>query len=516
MADLLRMDILASVPAELQTMILEILGNSDLCRSMRVSKTWKTACLDPFLWRHLTFAGTSRRNLRKGVFNNIITKRAQCKVKSLALSGVLKLNIDLPILKATLKVLNQLESLSVHGSMLHEEGCLAGQGLPPSDTWYKTLFEEAPPSLKALHIAGLLPVDVPGLRSATSAIPMAQTLEKLCLDHITTASVGLTLFSSTSWPKLRSLSMAAYSRGRPLEINLVRSFTPSLVVQALIGFQERIAQVTPSLKHLCLRDFRPREENSTPSWKTLERLRLLLQTHGQGMMNHMHSLPRLVPTIRFLAFHDRALMTLRHYQKISQEYPGIALNNQNPPNSQVVFNNRVLPPVTKLERLEHLYLRDPSLQFAHTVNGLESLTWFMDLIEPSMSNGSLTSLAVTFCPQFQVELDRVLSKDAVRTLSCFDFREEGRGSQCGDSFANWVQGFHNLTTVGVFPDHSEGCWMHVSKVLAKESRIETIYTDILTGQARDWVLAKAQEKGVRIIEANRIPEPVLQSRDGFS
>ncbi|KAK7709443.1 hypothetical protein SLS64_006359 [Diaporthe eres] len=210
----------------------------------------------------------------------------------------------------------------------------------------------------------------------------------------------------------------------------------------------------------------------------------------------------------------QALMVLRHYQKIAQGYPDIVADYLNPTN--IVYNKRVLPPVTELERMEHLYMRDPSLPFARTVDGLESLAWFMDLIKPSMSNGSLTSLAVTFCPEFRFELDRVLNKDAIHTLSCFDFLDEGPGSQCGDSFVHWVQGFHNLTTVGVFPQRSEGCWMHVSKVLAKESRIETIYTDVLSGQPRDWVLAKAQEKGVKIIEASRIPEPVLQPRDGFS
>lgn len=506
------MDILGSVPPELQTMILGKLANSDLCRSMRVSKTWKRACLDPSLWRHLKFVGTSRRNLRKGVFNNIISKRAQRKVKSLALWGVSRLNIDLSTFKATLKVLNQLESLSLKGILAAEDESVDWQAAPPSDTWSRTLFEEAPPSLKILHIGGLRPVYVPELRSATSSIPLAQSLEELCLSHVTTVSIGLALLLSTVWPKLRKLTISAFSQREPLEINLVRSFTPSLVVQALIVFQERIARATPSLKDLSIHNFRPFKEKSTPSWESLERLEIILQINRQDIMStgiyDMHSLPQLRPKIRSLEFPDRALMVLRHYHKIAQEYSDTALNFQNHAPS-IVFNNRVLPPVTELGRLGHLYMRDPSLLFARTVNGLDSLDWFMDLIKPSMSNGSLTSLAMTFCPEFQFQLDRVLNKDAIRTLSCFDFLDERPGSQCGEAFVHWVQGFHNLTTVGVFPQKSEGCWMHVSKVLAMESRIETIYTDVLTGQARDWVLAKAQEKGVRIIEASRIPEPAI-------
>lgn len=516
MADLLRMDVLALVPAELRTMILENLDQSDLCRSMRVSKAWKTACLDPRLWRHLTFIGTSRRNLRKGVFNKIITKRAQCKAKSLALCGVSKLNINLPILKATLKALNQLESLSLKGIMVAEDKSMDWQAAPPSDTWSRTLFEEAPPSLKILHMGGFVPVCEPEPRSAISAIPMAQSLEELCLSDVTSYSTGPFLLSSTTWPKLRKLTMLGFSSKEPARIDLVRSFSPNLAVQALIVFQERIAQVTPSLKDLRIHNFVPFQERPTPSWETLERLELMLKFHGRSSINRIHSLPPLRPTLRSLEFPDWALMVLHHYHKIAQEYPDNALNYQNPPNSQAVFNNHVLPPVTELERLEHLYMRDSSPLFARTVHGRGSLAWFMDLIKPSMSNGSLTSLAVTFCPEFQFELDRVLNKAAIHTLSCFDFLDEGPGSQCGDSFVHWIQGFHNLTTVGVFPQRSEGCWMHVSKVLARESRIETIYTDVLTGQPRDWVLAKAQEKGVKIIEASRIPEPVLQPQDGFS
>lgn len=512
------MDILGSVPGELRNMILGSMSNSELCRIMRVSKTWKRACLDPSLWKHLKFVGASRRNLRKGVFNKIISKRAQCKVKSLDLRDVSKLNIDLPTLKATLKALNQLESLSLKGITVPEGGNVDWQAAPPSDTWTRTLFEEAPPSLKVLHIGGLRPVYVPQLHSATLAIPMAQSLEELCLSHVTTVSIGPGLLSSTAWPKLRKLTMLAMSQIESLKINLVRFFTPSLVVQALIVFQERIAQATPSLTDLCIHNLSPFKEESTPSWEGLERLELIIQTLGHNIISTditmMHSLPRLCPTIRSLEFPDGALMVLRHYHKIAQVYPDIAANYQDP--SNIVFNKRVLPPLTELERLEHLYMRDPSLLFARTVDGLESLAWFMDLIKPSMSNGSLTSLAVTFCPEFRFELDRVLNKDAIRTLSCFDFLDEGSGSQCGEAFVHWVQGFHNLTTVGVFPQRSEGCWMHVSKVLAKESRIETIYTDVLTGQARDWVLAKAQEKGVKIIEASRIPEPVLLPRDGVN
>lgn len=216
-----------------------------------------------------------------------------------------------------------------------------------------------------------------------------------------------------------------------------------------------------------------------------------------------------------MEFPNAAAGVLRCYRNTALSHPRLPTIHdpqmlQVPEIAQFITDLHLKPPVMELERLEHLYLRDTGFLFAPNDDVLDSLAWFMDLIQPSISSGSLTSLAVTFCPEFRDELDRVLNKDAIRTLSCFDFLEEGPGSHSGDAFAHWVRGFHNLTTVGVYPQKSEGCWMHVSRVLAQESRIETIYTDVLTGQARDWVLAEAQVKGVKIIEASRIPEPTLQ------
>ena len=518
----LRRDIIGSVPAELQTMILGNLVKPDLCRSMRVSKTWKRACLDPSLWRHLKLVrsfGAPRRPLRKGVLNNIVSTRAQGKAKSLTLWGVDSLGIDLTNLKATLKVLNQLESLSLKGVSGIEDDRVDWQAVPLGETWSTMVFMEAPPCLKTLHIAGFRPTNTPVNWPLPSRLPMTQSLEELCLSHVTNFSVAPQLLCSTVWPKLRKLTMSPISQQQPLEVDWVRSFPPSLIVQDLIVLQERLVCATPSLKDLrihCLKPFAT-GSLSTPSWDSLERLGLSIKIrtlrHISGpvaifapsaLPDPLRSIPRLRPTIRSLEFPDGALHVLRAYQKIAQAYPNIA------------HDDRALPPALELERLEHLYLRDTDLPVVRTVDGLEALAWFMDLIEPSMSNGSLTSLAVTFCPESRFELDRVLNKDAIRTLSCYDFLDEEFASRCGDTFAHWVQGFQNLTTVGVFPQKSDVCWMHVSKVLAKESRIETIYTDILAGQPRDWVLAKAKERGVKIIETSRIPEPVLQPLDSES
>lgn len=228
------MDILGSVPAELQTMILGYLSNADLCRSMRVSKTWKTACLDPKLWRHLIFVRASGRKLRNGVFNTVISRRAQGKVKSLTLWGMSKLGIDLPIFKATLNALNQLESLSLRGVGRVHDWTKDSRSAPPVDTWSMTLFEEAPPCLKTLEIAAFRPIYTPGPSFTPPAIPMAQSLEELSLIHMTNESAIMSLLYSTVWPKLRKLTISPFpiggigGMGEPIRIDLVRPFPPRL------------------------------------------------------------------------------------------------------------------------------------------------------------------------------------------------------------------------------------------------------------------------------------------------
>jgi hypothetical protein len=488
------MDIVGSVPAELQIMILQYLGNPDLCRSMRVSKTWKKACLDPSLWKHLNFVWASGRYLPKGVFNKVISKRAQGKVKRLTLWDVSKFRIDLPIFKATLKLLNQLESLSVRGIGRIEENQMDWQDAPPIDTWASVLFKEAPPCLKTLHIGGFRPINVHHTWP-TPSIPIAQSLEELRLSHMTHGSPITRLLYSTVWPKLRKLTMTPITQRDLLPICLVE-----------------LCQATPSLRDLCIHNLYPFEEDDrTPSWESLERLELILPSRHPilgvvpvGMVPaswvpRFDSLPQLRPTIRSLEFSELAFDLLRRYNVIAKMYPHL------PPNSQTP------QPVTELERLEHLYLRDARrFESLHDPDDLWILLWFTELIKPSMSNGSLTSLAITFSPDMQFYFDKVLNKAAIRTLSCFDFIDEVYGSLCGNNFATWVRGFPNLNTLGVFPQKTENCWMHVIKVLSTESRIETIYTDVLTGVRRDEALKKAEEKGIKIIEASRIPEPVLQ------
>lgn len=157
-----------------------------------------------------------------------------------------------------------------------------------------------------------------------------------------------------------------------------------------------------------------------------------------------------------------------------------------------------------------MYLRLPTSPAHQAVVNLQALSWFTELIKPSAISGTLTSLAITFNPEMQLAFDNILDKQALRTLSCFDFIDEERFSSdasCGNTFANWVRGFTNLTALGIFPQRTEICAMHVMKVLAYETRIKLIYTDVLTGVWRDQVLQKAEEMDIWVIESlSRIPE----------
>lgn len=494
------MDIVGHLPAELQLQILGCLNDTNLGRAMRVSKAWNRTCLDPSLWTILTFRGAHQK-LRKGIFNQVISKRAKGKVRMLSLLGVSKLSIDIPVLKATLKLLTQLEVLQVMG--LTPSQASAGfdwQMLPPVDSWSLVVFSEAPASLRKLDFRGFRPMTVSGNWVAPPAIPMSQSLEELRLGHVTSQSPMLTMLYSTQWPKLRRLEMLSGSSNTHVSVDL-----------------QRLANVTPSLRDLCIIALHTTAEHHyiTPSWENLERMELTVKTFAYA---HLHvglggafintqppgrplaylSLPRLRPTLRSIEFPERAWGMLRDYEKIATVYP------QLPP------NNLALPPVMELEHLEHLYLRMPANPGHEAVGNLAALSWFTELIKPSMTNGTLTSLALSFNADVQLAFDNVLNKTAIHTLSCFDFIDEenlGAVPSCGNTFVTWVRGFTNLTAIGIFPQRTESCGMHVMKVLANESRIRLIYTDVLTGVVRDQALKKAKERGIKVIEwLSRIPE----------
>ncbi|ROV98631.1 hypothetical protein VSDG_04241 [Cytospora chrysosperma] len=174
---------------------------------------------------------------------------------------------------------------------------------------------------------------------------------------------------------------------------------------------------------------------------------------------------------------------------------------------------------SSFDQLEHLRLTDS--QFSHENDRLrgtfiEALSWLLGLLAPSISNGTLTSLDIPFDNDIRAELDQVLDKQSISSLNFNalppppSFQMSGLLSPIGDALLTWLESFPNLETVGLFPNDREACAMMVAKILSKESNIRTIYTNELVGVYYDDALAKAEKIGVRIIRADRVPEPVLK------
>lgn len=139
-----------------------------------------------------------------------------------------------------------------------------------------------------------------------------------------------------------------------------------------------------------------------------------------------------------------------------------------------------------------------------------------NVIKPSCKNGTLWSLDIDFNPR---QWDDVLDKPAIRTLSCNHIRSPSihPGGSAGDTdaFLDWLDGFPNVTTLGIFPERgAENAWLTVAKTVRKlderTSLVKTIYTNALRGVYMDEVLAEAARKGIQIIHADRVPEPELR------
>ncbi|ROV92742.1 hypothetical protein VMCG_09031 [Cytospora schulzeri] len=275
----------------------------------------------------------------------------------------------------------------------------------------------------------------------------------------------------------------------------------------------RLVTAMPALKDVsivgcdaCYDKLTDESTSTTSSWDNLERF-VLRRCHWVPMRSiSTNCTPLLHCGLRLLDTPATPTSFLVRYKAFANEYENIT--------------GERLP--LQFEQMEHLGLSEYDFYHDNARHRtiIEALSWFLGLLAPSVSNGTLTSLDIPFDNDVQAEFDRVLlDKRSICSLNCNalppppSFQPSGLVSPTADAFLIWLEGFPNLTTIGLFPRDREVCAMMVAKILSKESSIRTIYTNELVGVYWDDALKKAQGIGVRIIRADRVPEPVLKPLD---
>ncbi|ROW13389.1 hypothetical protein VPNG_05433 [Cytospora leucostoma] len=503
---LLRKDIISSLPTELRLDIFKNLSHTDVCRCMRVSKAWNEVSRHVDLWKDLKFvkrwASQTTRPFRPGILNDIITRRARNNSTSLAISGMKDFDIDGVKLRTILRVLPRLESLSLRG--WHASSPADSPEIRLNAVLCAVL-RNASPGLKKLHLGNLLSVEHsdgidPVFRDWSSEPVMVQGLQELTISGVESSSSLLpgsnflgrvNLYNIAPWQRLEKLMIqgtAYFLDGASINLSLLVTAMPALKDVSLI--------YCVSL---------PPEDGSgarftTTSWNDLERLVLqwffvFTPTIGGSIV------PQLSPGIRSLELPFTHELFYDYYKSLEDEH----------------FNTYGEPVHTGFERLEHLRLSEYLLCQSgsrHDREMSDALAWLVQLISKSCSSGTLRSLDIPFESNVQGALDQVLVKDDIRTLSCNAF--DGHLNTLGllgredEAVLAWLDTFPNLTTVGVFPEDTEVGKLMIARLLAKGSMINTIYTNVLTGRYRDDALEMAAKKGIRLIHANRVPEPELE------
>lgn len=269
----------------------------------------------------------------------------------------------------------------------------------------------------------------------------------------------------------------------------------------------------PALKYVSLQNCvigNCREEDHVTfsvTWDNLEHFVLTNSGLGPQQARRNFRIARLHPGLRSLELPTSPVSYLCGYKYMAERYEAT--------------HDQPLP--LAFERLEHLRLSDYkpySIRGSLVQDATAVISWFVGLLAPSISSGTLTSLDIPFDDILKAQLDQALDKNAIRTLSCNALNSRlgqfGILNTEGDDLLTWLDEFPNVTTVGIFPEDAEMCGMIIAKLLAKENKINTIYTNALTGMYRDDALAKAAKKGIKLIHADRVPEPILKPLDKSS
>lgn len=224
---LLRKDIIVSLPAELQALVLQHLSQAELCRCMRVTKSWNQVSRNPSLWKDLrlvkNWSALTPRPLRPGVLNDIILNRAAKLVKNLVIRGMRDFGIDDTKLRSILRALPQLRTLELRGS---DPALFSRTSVPSYKNVLDVLFQDAPSSLRTLHVEDFF--EESGGRGyddwSIPPGPLVQNLQELTFINLSDPLyfLGPDGTTPTVWPKLEKLMVSCEPqiRNRP-QINFV-------------------------------------------------------------------------------------------------------------------------------------------------------------------------------------------------------------------------------------------------------------------------------------------------------
>lgn len=170
------------------------------------------------------------------------------------------------------------------------------------------------------------------------------------------------------------------------------------------------------------------------------------------------------------------------------------------------------------DQLEHFRYVSKDLRDPTTPITAPQLT---RLIQPSSVSRTLRSLELDWGSPMDED---ALDKTVIHVLGCYNMappsiHPDGHPGAV-DDFLDWLDGFSNITTLGIFPLPAPKAWVMVAKFVRKlddkSSLVKTIYTNALYGVYRDTVIAEAAKKGIAIIDADRMPEPKFQPLAGIA
>ncbi|CAN8106494.1 unnamed protein product [Discula destructiva] len=482
-------------------MILANLSLANLsCNAMRVSKRWQERCRHKSLWTELSLVRKpyAHRKMRPGVFNDIILERSQGLATRVTIHGLWNFGINHSQFAAMLKALPRLKTLvmSGHGSkafypFLH--GHLnSSTGFPTFNGYWEALCRHAPSSLTSISLSGF-DVD-PGPDAVypsqylqhdwLAQSNLAGSLENLELSSMVRQDVQLVLVGTLSRNKFLKLET--------LSISSSPVFPMIGLIQGVPGLKDLYLDLESSALNrtnaaVFLDDMEGNEVvTGTVPWPSLRRLRLRCDRHFIWIWTPLSN------QIRSLEFEprgfDNAAETLGFYRKPSCT---------------------VSPP----QGLEHFRCIFEQLQ--PDLRRLQNQNFFLGLRQ-SIVTGSLRSLDISYIDELRGHLDEAFEnhKGVLHTLSCNTLTMHSTITHNGGNWENcvaWMATFPNLKVVGLYlATGHEGVWMAVPGFMEIRPDVKTIYTNTLKGAIRDEVLALAKKKGVTIVEAARVPEPILQ------